>query len=59
MTSSPESRLREWYAQSLSELAVMARAAIVNRMYEAPKLVVEGIGRVMATGGGGAGAEAA
>jgi hypothetical protein len=56
--STESSRLRDWYAESLSELAVMARAAIVNRMYEAPRLVVEGIGRVMATGGGGAGAEA-
>jgi hypothetical protein len=53
-----EERLREWYAESLSELAVMARSAIVNSMYEAPKLVVEGRGRIMATGGGGAGAEA-
>ncbi|GAA5882024.1 hypothetical protein JCM3774_003249, partial [Rhodotorula dairenensis] len=54
----PEDRLREWYADSLSELAVMARSAIVNSMYEAPKLVVEGKGRVMTAGGGGAGAEA-
>ncbi|KWU44214.1 hypothetical protein RHOSPDRAFT_34227 [Rhodotorula sp. JG-1b] len=54
----PEDRLREWYAESLSELAVMARSAIVNSMYEAPKLVVEGKGRVMTAGGGGAGAEA-
>ncbi|GAA6038874.1 hypothetical protein JCM8097_000546 [Rhodosporidiobolus ruineniae] len=54
----PEDRLREWYTESLGELAVMARAAIVNNMYEAPKLVVEGRGRVMAVGGGGAGVEA-
>ncbi|GAA5855555.1 hypothetical protein JCM8547_007888 [Rhodosporidiobolus lusitaniae] len=54
----PEDRLREWYAESLSELAVMARAAIINGMYEAPKLVVEGRGKVMAVGGGGAGVEA-
>ncbi|GAA5951253.1 hypothetical protein JCM8115_005098 [Rhodotorula mucilaginosa] len=54
----PEDRLREWYAESLSELAVMARSAIINSMYEAPKLVVEGKGRVMTAGGGGAGAEA-
>ena len=57
-TLTPESRLREWYAESLSDLAVMARAAIVNQMYEAPRLVVEGVGRVMTSGGGGAGAEA-
>ncbi|GAA6052366.1 hypothetical protein JCM3770_000207 [Rhodotorula araucariae] len=54
----PEERLRAWYTESLGELAVMARAAIVNNMYEAPKLVIEGRGRVMAVGGGGAGAEA-
>ncbi|GAA6002247.1 hypothetical protein JCM10207_003145 [Rhodosporidiobolus poonsookiae] len=54
----PEDRLRDWYTESLGELAVMARAAIVNGMYEAPKLVVEGRGNVMAVGGGGAGAEA-
>lgn len=53
-----DERLRAWYEESLSELAVMARSAIVNGMYEAPKLVVEGRGKVMAVGGGGAGAEA-
>lgn len=56
--TTPEARLREWYGETLSELAVMARAAVVNRLYEAPKLVIEGKGRVMVTGGGGAGAEA-
>ncbi|GAA5938396.1 Isd11p [Sporobolomyces koalae] len=55
---SNEQRLRAWYSESLSELAVMARSAIVNGMYEAPKLVVEGRGKVMSVGGGGAGAEA-
>ncbi|BGO90306.1 hypothetical protein NBRC10512_004123 [Rhodotorula toruloides] len=53
-----EERLRDWYTESLGELAVMARAAIVNKMYEAPKLVVEGRGKVMVVGGGGAGVEA-
>lgn len=53
-----QERMRAWYQENLSELAVMARSAIVNGMYEAPKLVVEGRGKVMATGGGGAGAEA-
>ncbi|GAA5961052.1 hypothetical protein JCM3765_006515 [Sporobolomyces pararoseus] len=55
---SNEERLRAWYQDSVSELSVMARSAIVNGMYEAPKLVVEGRGKVMAVGGGGAGAEA-
>ena len=54
----PEDALRAWYAESLQELSVMARSAIVNQMYEAPRLVVEGVGRVMAVGGGGAGADA-
>ncbi|GAA6019420.1 hypothetical protein JCM11491_004822 [Sporobolomyces phaffii] len=53
-----DERLKAWYEASLAELAVMARSAIVNGMYEAPKLVVEGRGKVMAVGGGGAGAEA-
>ncbi|GAA5875942.1 hypothetical protein JCM5296_006034 [Sporobolomyces johnsonii] len=58
LSASQQERLRAWYEESLGELAVMARSAIVNRMYEAPKLVVEGRGKVMAVGGGGAGAEA-
>lgn len=57
-SSSNEERLRSWYQETISELSVMARSAIVNGMYEAPKLVVEGRGKVMAVGGGGAGAEA-
>lgn len=57
-SNSPQDALREWYTESLSELAVLARSAIVNQMYEAPRLVVEGVGQVMATGGGGAGQEA-
>lgn len=57
-SNSPQDALREWYTESLSELAVLARSAIVNQMYEAPRLVVEGVGQVIATGGGGAGQEA-
>jgi hypothetical protein len=45
--TTPEARLRNWYAEALSELAVMARASVVNRLYEAPKLVVEGRGKVV------------
>jgi hypothetical protein len=40
--TTPEDRLREWYGATLDELAIMTRAAFVNRMYEGPKLVVEG-----------------
>lgn len=57
--TSSEQVLRTWYDEALKELGVLARGSIVNRLYEAPKLVVEGRGRVMIVGGGGAGAEAA
>lgn len=52
-------KLREWYLEARRELGVLERAAVMNRMYEAPKLVVEGAGKVMTTGGGGAGMEQA
>ncbi|KAL8283579.1 hypothetical protein RQP46_005682 [Phenoliferia psychrophenolica] len=39
--TTPEERLRDWYADALTDLGVLARAAIVNRLYEAPRLVVE------------------
>lgn len=45
--TTPEARLRNWYAEALGELAVMARASVINRLYEAPKLVVEGRGKVV------------
>ncbi|KAM0747278.1 hypothetical protein T439DRAFT_329027 [Meredithblackwellia eburnea MCA 4105] len=56
--TTPEARLRAWYAESLAELGVMSRAAVVNRLYESPKLVVEVSRGQPAVGGGGAGAEA-
>ncbi|KAK4700447.1 LYR motif-containing protein 4, partial [Phenoliferia sp. Uapishka_3] len=56
--ATPETRLREWYAEALSDLGVMARSAIVNRLYEAPKLVIETSRGASIQGGGGAGAEA-
>ncbi|KAI5475939.1 hypothetical protein MNV49_000714 [Pseudohyphozyma bogoriensis] len=34
-------RLRKWYDENVEDLAVMARSAVVNNMYETPKLVVE------------------
>lgn len=46
--ATPEARLRDWYAEALVDLGVLARAAIVNRLYEAPRLVVE-----LKKGGGG------
>lgn len=55
--TTPELRLREWYTATVEDLVVMSRAALVNRMYEGPKLVVE-MQKGIITGGGGAGAEA-
>lgn len=49
--ATPEERLREWYRESLDELAVLARSAVVNRLYEVPRLVVEGKGRVIPQAG--------
>jgi len=37
----PEARLRRWYDETVNELAVMQRAAVVNQMYQGPRLVVE------------------
>lgn len=52
-------KLRDWYAEARKELGVLERASVMNRLYEAPRLVVEGAGKVMTTGGGGAGMEQA
>ncbi len=37
----PEARLRRWYDESVEELAVMQRSAMINQMYQGPRLVVE------------------
>lgn len=37
----PEERLRNWYDETVKELAVMQRAATINQMYQGPRLVVE------------------
>jgi hypothetical protein len=51
--------LRPWFEDAQRDLAQLKRAAIVNRMFEAPKLVVEGeLGENLAKAGGGAGMEA-
>ncbi|GAA96591.1 uncharacterized protein L969DRAFT_88051 [Mixia osmundae IAM 14324] len=47
-----------WYQRAEKDLKQLKRSAIMNQMYEAPKLVVEGLGRMNATGGGGDGMEA-
>jgi hypothetical protein len=50
-------KLRGWWTEAEKDLAQLKRSAVINRMYLAPQLVVEGRGKVMATGGGGAGME--
>ncbi|KAG8773687.1 hypothetical protein FRC12_002380 [Ceratobasidium sp. 428] len=49
-------QVRTFYETGLKELDVLRRCAMVNRLYEGPRLVVE---RKPIIGGGGAGAEAA
>lgn len=51
-----EERLRVFYATARKDLDVLRRAALMNRMYEGEKLVVERPRLIV--GGGGAGAEA-
>jgi LYR motif-containing protein 4 len=55
----PESveKLRAWWNGAEKDLAQLKRSAVVNGMYQAPRLVVEGRGKVMTSGGGGAGME--
>ncbi|CAE6421897.1 unnamed protein product [Rhizoctonia solani] len=48
-------QIRTLYDTGLRELEVLKRCAIVNRLYEGPRLVVE---RKPIVGGGGAGVEA-
>lgn len=50
-------RITQLYTEGLEELDVLKRAAIVNRLYEGPKLVVEKPRIIV--GGGGAGMDAA
>ncbi|EJU01328.1 hypothetical protein DACRYDRAFT_22505 [Dacryopinax primogenitus] len=57
---SDPAKVLELYQDGLKELEVLRRAAVVNRLYEGPKLVVEKerLGRAAGLGGGGAGMEA-
>ena len=36
-----EVQLKQWYSNSLDDLAILTRSAMVNRLYEGQKLVVE------------------
>lgn len=50
-------RIQSYYDQFSEELKVLRRSAVINRLYEGPKLVVEK--PRMRIGGGGAGMEGA
>ncbi|EGG07095.1 uncharacterized protein MELLADRAFT_35661 [Melampsora larici-populina 98AG31] len=54
---SSQETLQKWWKDSIKELMVLERASVMNRLYEAPKLVVEGEGRFIVAAGGGAGME--
>lgn len=65
VAATPEQRLNKWYLNSLHDLEILTRSAMINQLYEGQKLVVEG--RIVPAdveeldvggGGGGAGAEA-
>lgn len=61
LASLPEeqkARLQEWWNAANNDLEVWKRSSIVNNLYAAPRLVVEGEGNLAVEGGGGAGMEA-
>ncbi|KAK9898226.1 hypothetical protein P389DRAFT_30699 [Cystobasidium minutum MCA 4210] len=53
-----KARLQEWWNKANNDLEVWKRSSIVNNLYAAPRLVVEGEGNLAVEGGGGAGMEA-
>lgn len=61
LSSLPEEqkiRLKEWFNKANNDLEVWKRSSIVNNLYAAPRLVVEGEGNLAVEGGGGDGMEA-
>lgn len=55
---SEKKALLSWWTQSSADLESWKRSSIVNNLFEAPKLVVEGLANITSPGGGGAGSEA-
>jgi len=51
-------RFKAWWSDAHKDLEQLKRSAVVNSLFIAPRLVVEGRGNVMTEGGGGAGVEA-
>lgn len=59
LSQEEQKKLKEWLSRSEQDLEQWKRASIVNNLFQAPRLVVEGKGNMMTSGGGGAGMEAA
>lgn len=53
-----KARLQEWWNRANNDLEVWKRSSVVNNLYAAPRLVVEGEGNIAVEGGGGDGMEA-
>ena len=53
-----QEELKRWLDRAHKDLEQWMRASVVNNLFIAPKLVVEGAGTMMTDGGGGAGMEA-
>lgn len=58
LSQDEQKKLKEWWSRSEQDLEQWKRASIVNNLFQAPRLVVEGKGNMMTSGGGGAGMEA-
>ena len=58
LSQEEQKKLAEWWNRSESDLEQWKRASIVNNLFQAPRLVVEGKGNMSVSGGGGAGMEA-
>jgi len=54
-TETDPTRIREFYDKFTDALKVLRRSAVLNKLYEGPKLVVEKP-KIVTTGAGGAGA---
>ena len=58
LSQDEQKKLAEWWNRSEQDLEQWKRASIVNNLFQAPRLVVEGKGIMQTQGGGGAGMEA-
>lgn len=58
ITPEQKEKFKAWWTAAQKDLEQLKRSAVVNSLFIAPRLVVEGRGNVMSHGGGGAGMEA-